>query len=127
LTRGRYEYPQLRDTALALAKRFKPDEILIEDASTGIALAQELKQSHYYYVNPIPVDRDKIGRLYVQQAKFAAGRVHFPRDAAFLAELEAELLTFPQARTDDQVDSISQALAYDSNSIYHSMRWVTGE
>jgi phage terminase large subunit-like protein len=41
-----------------------------------------------------------------------------------LAELEAELLSFPQARTDDQVDSISQALAYDSNSIYHSMRWV---
>ncbi len=127
LTRGRYEYPQLRDTALALAKRFKPDEILIEDASTGIALAQELKQSHHYYVNPIPVDRDKIGRLYVQEAKFAAGRVHFPRGAAFLAELEAELLTFPQARTDDQVDSISQALAYDSNSCYHSMRWVTGE
>ncbi len=127
LTRGRYEYPQLRDTALALAKRFKPDEILIEDASTGIALAQELKQSHHYHINPIPVDRDKIGRLYVQQAKFAAGRVHFPRNAPFLAELEAELLSFPQARTDDQVDSISQALAYDSNSVYHSMRWVTGE
>src|SRR6266478_234908 len=55
LTRDRYEYPLLRDTAVALAKRFSPDEILIEDASTGIALAQELKQFHDYYVNPIPV------------------------------------------------------------------------
>ena len=127
LTRGRYEYPQLRDTAIALAKRFEPNEILIEDASTGIALAQELKQSHHFYVNPIAVARDKIGRLYIQQAKFAAGRVHFPRNAPFLAELEAELLAFPQARTDDQVDSISQALAHDSNSIYHSMRWVNGD
>ena len=45
LTRGRYEYPQLRDTALALAKRYRPNEILIEDASTGIALAQELNPS----------------------------------------------------------------------------------
>jgi hypothetical protein len=31
LTRGRYEYPQLRDTALALAERYKPSKILIED------------------------------------------------------------------------------------------------
>jgi predicted phage terminase large subunit-like protein len=126
LTRGRYEYPQLRDTAVALAKRFSPDKILIEDASTGIALAQELKQFHDYYVNPVPVGRDKIGRLYVQQAKFAAGRVQFPRGAPFLAELEAELLVFPQSRTDDQVDSISQALAYEPSGYDSSMRWVTG-
>ncbi len=124
LTRGRYEYPQLRDTAVALAERFSPDEILIEEASTGIALAQEMNQTHSYYINPIPVGRDKIGRLYVQQAKFAAGRVHFPRGAPFLAELEAELLAFPQARTDDQVDSISQALAYEPSRYDSSMRWV---
>jgi predicted phage terminase large subunit-like protein len=124
LTRGRYEYPQLRDTAVALAERFSPDEILIEEASTGIALAQEMNQTHSYYINPIPVGRDKIGRLYVQQAKFAAGRVHFPRGAPFLAELEAELLAFPQARTDDQVDSISQALAYEPSRFDSSFRWV---
>ena len=33
--------------------------------------------------------------------------------AAFLPNLEAELLAFPQSKTDDQVDSISQALAYE--------------
>jgi predicted phage terminase large subunit-like protein len=124
LTRGRYEYPQLRDTAVALAGHFKPDEILIEEASTGIALAQDLKKTLDYYINPIPVHRDKIGRLYVQQAKFAAGRVHFPAGASFLPELEAELLAFPQARTDDQVDSISQALAYEPSGYDTSMNWV---
>ena len=112
LVRGRYEYPRLRNTAIALAERFKPDAILIEDASTGIALAQELRAVQCYVVNPIPIERDKVGRLYVQQAKFEAGLVLFPRAASFLAELEAELLVFPQGRTDDQVDSISQALAY---------------
>jgi predicted phage terminase large subunit-like protein len=126
LTRGRYEYPQLRDTALALAERFKPSKILIEDASTGIALAQELNQARHYYVEPISVDRDKVGRLYVQQGKFAEGLVLFPRGAPFLAELEAELLTFPQGRNDDQVDSITQALAYDPLGYDISMRWVTG-
>jgi len=112
LVRGRYEYPRLRATALALAERFLPDVVLIEDASTGIALAQEMRDIGTYAVSPIAVERDKVGRLYVQQAKFEAGLVLFPKEASFLPELEAELLTFPQAKTDDQVDSISQALAY---------------
>jgi predicted phage terminase large subunit-like protein len=124
VTRDRYQYPQLRETALALADRYRPSAILIEDASTGIALAQELNQTRYCYIKPIPVERDKIGRLYVQQGKFAAGLVLFPRDASFLAELEAELLVFPQGRNDDQVDSITQALAYDPLAYDISMRWV---
>ena len=60
---------------------------------------------------PIPVDRDKVGRLYIQEAKFELGLVQFPKGASFLPELEAELLAFPNGKTDDQVDSISQALA----------------
>ncbi len=113
LARGRYDYPLLRSTALALADRFKPQTILIEDASTGIALAQELRAVHRYPIEPIPIEHDKIGRLFVQQGKFAAGLVLFPRNAPFLSALEAELLTFPQGKPDDQVDSISQALAHD--------------
>jgi predicted phage terminase large subunit-like protein len=125
VTRGRYEYPRLRETAAALADRFKPSIIMIEDASTGIALAQELRQAGTYAVRPIPVERDKIGRLYVQQSKFEAGLVLFPRGARFLPELEIELLTFPQGKTDDQVDSISQALAYKPG-YDASMSWVCG-
>jgi predicted phage terminase large subunit-like protein len=124
LTRGRFEYPVLRGAAIELAMRFKPDEIMIEDASTGTALAQELRQLCSSRVNLIPINRDKRGRLYVQQAKFAAGCVLFPKDAPFLTELEAELLTFPQGRTDDQVDSISQALAYEPSGYDDSMSWV---
>ena len=113
VTRGRYEYPRLKATALRLADRFKPSAILIEDASTGTALAQEFKEAHLgAAVRLVPIERDKIGRLYVHQAKFEAGLVLFPKEASFLSELEAELLVFPQGRTDDQVDSISQALSY---------------
>lgn len=112
LVRGRYEYPRLRSTAIALAERDRPDSVLIEDASTGIALAQELQDILHISVKPVPVERDKAARLYVHQAKFEAGLVHFPRGARFLPELEAELLSFPLGKTDDQVDSISQALSY---------------
>ncbi|GAA0029560.1 phage terminase large subunit [Bradyrhizobium ottawaense] len=124
LVRGRFEYPTLRDTALELARRFKPHEILVEEASTGIALAQELGEKGDCFVNPVKVNHDKIGRLYVQQGKFAAGRVWLPRNAPFLAQLEMELLTFPQSRHDDQVDSISQALAYEDNGYDYTLSWL---
>ena len=39
-------------------------------------------------------------------------------------DLETELLTFPQGRHDDQVDSITQALAHKV-SYYSSMKWVS--
>ena len=124
ITRGRYEYPRLRQTALALAEKYDPTAIVIEEASTGIALGQDLKEMGRYRVRPVPVDRDKVTRLYVQAAKFEAGRVHFPKNAPFLPELEAELLTFPQGKHDDQVDSITQALAFKAFGYDASMRWV---
>ena len=113
LTRGRYEYPNLKATAIALAKKYRPNYVLIEDASTGTALAQEFKTIYFDgAVRLVPIERDKIGRLYVNQAKFEAGLVLFPKGAPFLPVLEAELLAFPQSKTDDQVDSISQALSF---------------
>jgi predicted phage terminase large subunit-like protein len=115
VTRGRYEYQTLRGTAFALAQKYQPHYVLIEDASTGIALAQEFKQISFGgMMKLVPVEHDKIGRLYVNQGKFAAGLVLFPRNAPFLPVLEAELLTFPQGKTDDQVDSITQALSFRS-------------
>ena len=124
MVRGRYEYPELRDTAIALAKRYNPFAILIEDAWTGTALAQELKRAGLYPVHLIPVQHDKIGRMYGQTGKFERGFVHFPKDAPFMPELEKELLTFPQSKTDDIVDSISQALAFDQWGYDLTLSWV---
>jgi predicted phage terminase large subunit-like protein len=126
LTRGRYEYPRLKATAIALAQKYRPRHVLIEDASTGTALAQELKGIYFGgRVQLVPIERDKIGRLYVNQAKFEAGLVLFPKGATFLPDLEAELLVFPQGPTDDQVDSITQALSYRPKYNYDSsMSWV---
>jgi hypothetical protein len=48
----------------------------------------------------------------IQSAKFESGRVLFPKQAPWLADLELELFAFPRGRHDDQVDSISQALGH---------------
>jgi predicted phage terminase large subunit-like protein len=124
LVRGRYDYPHLKAMAITMAQKHKPQFVLIEDASTGTALAQEFKSINFGgAVRLVPIERDKIGRLYVNQAKFEAGLVLFPKGAPFLPELEAELLSFPHGKTDDQVDSITQALShkfgYDS-----TLSWV---
>jgi predicted phage terminase large subunit-like protein len=54
----------------------------------------------------------KRDRMSVQSAKFESGQVLFPKSASWLEVLEAELFAFPGSRHDDQVDSISQALAH---------------
>jgi predicted phage terminase large subunit-like protein len=46
-----------------------------------------------------------------ESARFEAELVYFPERAPWLADLETELFSFPGSRHDDQVDSISQALA----------------
>jgi predicted phage terminase large subunit-like protein len=114
LIRGRYDYPRLKRAAISAATRFKPDLIMVEDAYTGAALGQELKQLRLGFpVRPVPVTRSKFERAYFHTGKFESGCVRFPRRAAFLAELEAELLSFPHHKNDDQVDSISLALTFE--------------
>jgi hypothetical protein len=53
--------------------------------------------------------------------------VPFAEGAPFLPELETELLSFPQGKHDDQVDSITQALSHQASAYDGSLRWVTGE
>jgi predicted phage terminase large subunit-like protein len=123
--RERMDYPTLRERVIAHAKVHKPYQILIEDAGHGTALAQELKGTSLW-INPIKPERDKLTRMSIQCGKFASARVYFPEHAPWLADLEAELFTFPQSKHDDQVDSISQALAHDNMGYDVTLRWVSG-
>ncbi len=49
---------------------------------------------------------DKPTRSRSFQARMSMGRVFFPKRAQWLPELEAELLTFPVGKHDDQVDAL---------------------
>jgi len=109
--RGRFDFPTLRRKVYEQARLHKPSRILIEDAGFGTALIQELKTAEFSVMGVKP-EYDKKTRMGIQAAKFENGQVIFPKEAAWLADLEAELFAFPKGRHDDQVDSISQALAY---------------
>ena len=63
---------------------------------------------------PLPIGikpkGDKLVRMEAQCAHFEAGQVYLPKEASWLSELLHELLAFPNARHDDQIDSVSQFL-----------------
>ncbi len=110
--RGRFDYPSLKAQALAIARSHKPDKILIEDLGVGIALLAEFKEAGFSAIGVRP-EQDKVTRMSIQSAKFESRRVRLPLEAPWLAVLEAELFSFPNGPYNDQVDSISQALAHD--------------
>lgn len=114
--RGRYDYPELKKRALDLADRHRPTSILVEEAATGTALAEELRRMGRVAISIRP-EGDKIARMSIESAKFESGLVHLPEAAPWLADFEAELFAFPGSRYDDQIDSVSQALAHASRGI----------
>ena len=64
--RQKLTYPALRDAAIALKNRYDPRYILVEDAMTGTALAQELGSSTAPSPQLIKPEGDKQGRLFVR-------------------------------------------------------------
>ena len=115
--RGRFDFPSLRTKVSEQAKLHKVSHILIEDAVVGTGLIQELKTANLSII-PVKPEYDKKIRMAIQAGKFENGQVFFPKEAPWLADLEAELFAFPSGRHDDQVDSISQALAHKSRSLW---------
>ena len=63
----------------------------------------------------------KVDRMAAQSAKIEAGHVFLPRSAAWLGEFLTELLSFPNGRHDDQVDSVSQFLRWLQNGAYNQI------
>jgi predicted phage terminase large subunit-like protein len=116
LIRARLIFPALKREVIAVYERWAQQDkptILIEDAGSGTSLLQELHDLNIPCVG-IRAEGDKKVRMSAQTAKIEAGAVYLPRSAAWLDNLRTELLAFPFGSHDDQVDSISQALAWMS-------------
>lgn len=122
--RGRWEYPDLYDRAHAHRKRWGAQRILIEESSNGIALLQDLHRDMRRETRPRtkpswrPVaytpQVSKAVRLATQTVRFEQGLFLFPAEAPFLDELRREMVMFGHAKHDDQVDCITQFVAWAS-------------
>lgn len=113
LVRDKLEYPQLKATAVSQFQRYRPHAVIIESASSGIALFQELRTTTSMPVREVTADRDKAARVMAVIDYIATGRCYLPSPsrAPWVAEFIREHAEFPLSAHDDTVDTTALALA----------------
>ena len=113
--RAKLQFPDLKRRVVEQARIWQVNTLLIEDAASGQQLLQILRRDAPRGV-PRPIPRkpegDKVTRFAAQSVRIESGELLLPKDASWLAELERELLGFPNRKHDDQVDALTQLLAW---------------
>ena len=106
-------YPDLKKKVIDHARDYQADVVIVENKGSGMALIDDLRRnSGIATLVSFDPESDKLTRMAAQSAKIEAHQVHLPASASWLDDFRAELLQFPKGRHDDQVDSLSQFLAW---------------
>lgn len=113
--RGRWEYTEAKKNILALWKKWPGLSVmLVENKANGPALISDLKGGISCII-PIEPKGSKEARARSVSGIVEAGNVYLPdpkyiRNEWVSRELVPELINFPTAEDDDQVDTFSQAI-----------------
>jgi predicted phage terminase large subunit-like protein len=91
------------------ADEFNVKYVGIENKTFGTTLIQNMRRRGDVRVRPLEADTDKVTRALSLGYLILEQKVYFPSDATWLEEWEDELLTFPNAPHDDQVDVAAYA------------------
>jgi len=113
--KGRYEYPELRRMAQMLYNQFHPDVCIVEKKASGQSLIQDMRRGGLPVQEYIP-DRDKVSRVHAASPMIEIGRVWIPENKPWADDLLTEMLQFPNAAHDDQVDAMTMAIHYMKES-----------
>jgi predicted phage terminase large subunit-like protein len=113
--KGRYEYPELRRMSQILYDQFQPDVCIIEKKASGQSLIQDMRRSGLPVQEYTP-DRDKVSRVYAASPMIETGKVWIPKNKPWADDLLTEMLQFPNAAHDDQVDAMTMAIHYMKES-----------
>ena len=110
--RGKFDLAQMRDAILRLLARHHISRILIEDSAAGTGLQSMLREQRQPAQLWPTRGRSKQERLEEHLHLFVDGCVFVAIDQPWATELVSELLRFPNGRYDDQVDALTQYLAW---------------
>jgi predicted phage terminase large subunit-like protein len=110
VVRGRFPFDALKRKVMEVKQRYGSSTLLIEDSPISHGLIQSLREQSINVTKYKP-DTDKRARVIAQTDLFAGGSVRLPQRAGWLEDFTAELLAFP-GRHDDQVDALTQGLAW---------------
>jgi predicted phage terminase large subunit-like protein len=112
VTRERLEYYDLKRRVISLHRKWKPDCVLIERASSGLALWQDLRTDGSFRPIMWQVAKSKEERLRAQTGQMESGKIVLPQNAVWLEGYLHELKGAPSCRYWDQVDSTTQFLEF---------------
>jgi predicted phage terminase large subunit-like protein len=110
--RGRLSFTATQQAFVDLAQKWPTAlEKLVEDTANGPAIIDSLKKQIRGII-PVKPDGSKTARAHAITPLFEAGNVLIPDPQVYpwALDYETELLQFPSAAHDDQVDATTQAL-----------------
>lgn len=116
--RDKMDFAATAKAVVRLVKQYPPAAIYVEDKANGPAVMSALKK-HIAGIVAVNPDGGKEARAHAVTPLFEAGDVFLPDPdrAPWVHDLTDELLRFPKARHDDQVDALTQAL----NRLHNNM------
>ncbi|WP_164503862.1 phage terminase large subunit [Rickettsiales endosymbiont of Stachyamoeba lipophora] len=120
LVKVKLEFYELVELIKQEYGKHTPVHVLIEDKASGQSIIQELNRTTHMPIIPIKVSKEKLYRLIETSQSFVNKTILFPEKSHFIADLIHELLNFPNAQHDDQVDSLTQAINYLNNLKAHN-------
>ena len=119
MIRGKFEAPQLRQTAKTFYnkwdnykqndKKIPLRKMHIEDKSSGSSLIQDLK-SERLKIGAIQRNTDKVSRVMDFSPHIEAGRVFVNSNINQIQDLIDEALAFPNSKHDDTIDPLMDAI-----------------
>lgn len=105
--RRRMNFGDLKVCVRRMYHEWKPDLVIVEDSANGSALVSDLRREELFRFKALAVNGAKEERFAVAADWLESGQLALLRNAPYFEELRRELLAFPEARHDDQVDTIS--------------------
>lgn len=109
---GRYTPTETMNAIFRAASKWRPLmvgwEKVAYQAVIGHLIEKEMPERNIFFRSQgLSAERRKELRIEMLAPRFATGTVWFPKGAAFLGELETELLKFPTGLHDDLIDALA--------------------
>lgn len=112
LVKRRMEYPEMKATIKNKQGSKPADVILIEDASSGQIVLQDLRRNSNLPVIPFEADKDKILRAHLVSPTLEAHKIYVPENSLWVSDFIDNCSNFPDVDHDDDVDSLTAAILY---------------
>lgn len=106
----RLEYPEMKRRVVLEYNAERADALVIEDASSGQAVIQDLRRETSLPIIAFQSTKDKVTRVNMVAPIVEAGLVELPEDDSLTAEFMDQCAAFPSGEHDDMVDCFVLAL-----------------